>query len=717
MPVKYIPYVPNTIEGQAILDNITRTRRILRYRDNGKVYDRIRRGLPLYEVEKIETVGRASDNLFIRGECLSACAYLKDKGIEVDLVYIDPPFASGADYAKKVYIRPHPHKARQIAEGEEQFDDDLEDGGGVNLEDLRAFEEKMYGDIWTKEDYLNWMYENLSAIKEVMSPSASIYVHVDWHIGHYVKILMDELFGEDRFRNEIVWQRTSAHSGANKYGNIHETILYYTRSDELTWNDIYLPYNQLYLETFFDQEDADGKRYKRSDLTGPGATKGDSGKPWRGKDVTSRGRHWAVPSEIVDKLAGPGSAEKLSTQAKLDLLDKHDRIHWPKKKTGMPRLKQYPEDLPGIPLQDVFIDIRPLHNLSDERANYATQKPEPLVERLVRASSREEFVVADFFGGSGVTANVAHKLRRKFIHVDIGLNSIQTSRDRLKEDGASFHVFEVRDGVSLFRNPIQTMDKLKTLITGLKNEDSLDDFWEGAIQDSKLGMMPVFVPNLLDHTTKVLDIPLMNRVLREALPDLPDGVKQAIVYYVDTDDRKALDKFIKEQNPTDIKIELRDLKEVLDEVVLNDDIKYKRSKTKTGHEIEITRFISDRLQQKIDEYNQKKGLNDKSTLFDSENGEEDDESEVEEKPKKKMKFKPIEINDDGLELIELVSLDCTANKGQWHADYEIKIDRNGFVIRDGKKTKEFWDAKIQSKKKPLRMKVRNIAGDESILQL
>src|SRR5215210_4402944 len=128
MAVKYIPFVPNTIEGQAILDNITRTRRILRYRDNGKVYDRFRRGLPLYEVDKIETVGRASDNLLIRGECLSACAYLKDKGIEIDLVYIDPPFASGADYAKRIYLRRHPKKARELSTHEETLERAIKNG-------------------------------------------------------------------------------------------------------------------------------------------------------------------------------------------------------------------------------------------------------------------------------------------------------------------------------------------------------------------------------------------------------------------------------------------------------------------------------------------------------------------------------------------------------------------------------------------------------------
>ena len=135
MPIKYIPYYPNTVEGQAILNNITRTQRVLRYRENDKVYDRIKRGMPYYEVEPLETVGEASQNLVIRGECISACAYLKEKGIKVDLVYIDPPFASGADYAKKVILRKNPKLAERIATAEQE----------MTLDELRLFEEK---NVW-----------------------------------------------------------------------------------------------------------------------------------------------------------------------------------------------------------------------------------------------------------------------------------------------------------------------------------------------------------------------------------------------------------------------------------------------------------------------------------------------------------------------------------------------------------------------------------------
>ena len=632
MPIKYVPYYPNTVEGQAILDNITRTRRVLRYRDNGRVYERIKRGMPYFELDKVEAVGAGSDNMLIRGECISACAYLKDKGTQVDLVYIDPPFASGADYAKKVYLRKNPKAAEAIAKAEEELE----------LDELRAFEEKMYGDIWNKEDYLNWMYENLTAIKSIMSETASIYVHLDWHIGHYVKILMDEVFGEDNFMNEIIWYYEDKFAtGGRSFDKNHDLLFWYTTgNDDYSFNPIIISKNE------------PSKRALRKKVNGK----------------------------------------------TIDVRDDN----------GNKIIVEYNEKR----ADDVWLMPRTIANGS--YLDYATQKPEALLERILSASSDGGMVVADFFGGSGVTAKVAHDLKRTFIHVDVGINSIQTTRDRLVAAGAEFTIFDIQDGVSLFRNPVQTMDKLKTLITGLKNEDALDSFWEGSISDSKLGMIPVYVPNLIDHSAKVLDIPQINRIINEAMPDLPDDVKKVIVYYVDIENEGELKSFIEEYNQTDVEIELRDLKTVLDDVVFNDIIEYQMQDSMGGYEIEIKSFISDRLIQKIDAYNQKKSLN----ILDgaSEENEDDDEPE-EDMPKKKRVFVLITISKNGLELIEHISLDCTNPDADavWKSDHEIKIDKNGYVIRNGVKTKEFWNAKITSTVKPLRMKVRNIAGDESVL--
>jgi adenine-specific DNA-methyltransferase len=658
MPITYIPYYPATIQGQAVLDNITRTRRLLRYRDNDKVHHRILRGLPLYETETTETVGdAATENLLLRGECLSACAYLKDKGIKVDLVYIDPPFASGADYAKKVYIRRNPKLADAIKKAEEEME----------IDELKAFEEKMYGDIWNKEDYLNWMYENLQAIKSVMSETGSIYVHLDWHIGHYVKILMDEVFGEDNFQNEIVWQRTtntgSSKGMANKLSTDTDCIFYYTRDSQGLFNKQFKDYSEEYLERF-KYEDEKGK-YR-----------------------------WQYMATYSDK--------------KLKELEGKGMIRW-QKGSANPEYKQYLDELKGISLNNLWVDIYHVNPMALENVNYSTQKPEELLERIIKISSNEGMVIADFFGGSGVTATVAHKLGRKFIHADVGINSLQTTRDRLKTTGASFQVLDIKDGVSLFRNPQQTMDKLKSLIQGLRNEDSLDSFWEGAIQDSREGMIPVYVPNLLDHSTKVLDKPAMSRILIEALPDLPEDVKKVIVYYVDIDDEAALTKFIDDENSTAIEIELRDLKQVLDEVVMNDEIDYMLKEDNGKYTVTFNRFTSDRLLQKIAEYNSKKSLGKQSKKLMEEGDEEEEEA-----PTKGATFKPIQISDEGLELIEFISLNCTNVEGAWQSDEEIKIDKNGYVVRNSTKTKTFWDGTIASAKKPLRMKVRNIAGDETI---
>lgn len=690
MPIQYIPYYPEPIQGQAILNNFTRTQRALKYRDNDKVFTRILRGLPLYEVETIETVGEnPNGNLVIRGECISACAYLKQQGIKVDLVYIDPPFASGADYAKKVYLRRNPKVAKAIEQAEQEMND----------EELRGFEEKMYGDIWNKEAYLNWMYENLHAIKSVMSETGSIYVHLDWHIGHYVKVLMDEIFGEDNFVNEIIWRRKQATSFASKqFGVTTDTIFWYGKSsDEWIFHEEYSLEDENtknYINERFVYDDGDGRKYMKSPL------------------VNSLYR-----PNLRYEFHGvqPPQNGWLYSQKRMEELYKKGELVMPKNGDGRIYRKIYADGYQGQLVQNIWLDIPIVNPMAEERIDYATQKPEALLQRIIDASSDKGMVVADFFGGSGVTAKVARDLSRTFIHVDVGINSIQTARDRLKAAKASFDVLEVKDGVALFRNPAQTMDKLFGLIPGLGKFGELDTFWAGAIHDSKKGLIPVFLPNLLDHTQKILDKPLLNRILNEALPDLPDEVNQVIVYFVDLEDPKELGNFIQEYNPTEIKVELRDLKTVLHETVTNDEVEYKVSKGKEGATIEFTRFYSDRLMQKIDAYNQKRGLNgngkNRQIELDEANGDDEEENG------NHAPFKPIEVSENGLELIELISLDCTSAKGKWHSDVEIKIDKKGFVIRDGEKTKEFWNGKITSKEKPLRLKVRNIAGDETVIEL
>lgn len=669
MAVKYVPYFKDTISGQAILDNFTRTKRILKYADNDKVNEKIKRGLPLYETEMTEIVGDESDNLVIRGECLSACAYLKDNDIKVDLVYIDPPFASGADYAKTIYIRRNPKVAEAIKKAEEMLED----------EELKSFEEKMYGDIWNKESYLNWMYENLMAIKSIMSENATIFVHLDYHIVHYVKILMDEIFGEDNLINEIIWRRKQSVSWASKqYGITNDTILWYANDgDEYTFNPEFTlddDNTQKYINERFVYDDNDGRgKYMKSPLVNS-LYRPNLKYEFHGIKPPANG--WLYKKERLDEWYEKGELCIPS--------DPNMRIS----------RKIYVSEYKGQPVQNIWLDIPIANPMSKEResSNYATQKPEKLLERIINTSSNENMVVADFFGGSGVTAKVANDLGRKFIHCDVGVNSVETTRDRLLASGASFKMLNIKDGINLYRNPVQTMDKINSLIPGLVNEDSIDEFWEGVINDTTLGKIPVYIPNLMDSSTKILDVVLINKIVNQEIIKLDDSIKKVIIYYIDIIDRKEIDEFINDNLKVDVEIELRDLKEILNETIVDDSVEYHID----NNELEIDSFTSDRLIRKIDEYNEKIQS---QSLASGKN------------------VKLIEISDEGLELIEMISLDCTSDDGIWHSDEEIKIDKLGYVINKGVKTDVFWDGKISFERKPLRIKIRNISGDESITKL
>ena len=633
MATKYISYYPNTLEGQALLDNFVRTRRILRYRDNDRIVEHIKRGMPLYEVESLEKRGaNEKHNLMMHGECLSTCAYLKEQGIEVDLVYIDPPFASGADYAKKIYIRRNPLVQKAMKEVEQNLDN----------EEMKEFEEKMYGDIWDKERYLNWMYENLMAIKSVMSENASIYVHLDYHIGHYVKILMDEIFGEENFRNEIIWYYTNKMSGSTSPHDFvceHDTVFRYSKGDSYTYNVI------------TEEREEAVKQSKRVKVDG--------------KNMRARDEEGNIIYE-------------LSTDKKI-------------------------KDVWKIPY---------IASTDTQRVDYATQKPEALLVRVIEASSNEGMLVADFFGGSGVTAAVAHKLNRRFIHGDVNINSLQTARDRLVNAGAEFEIKEVKDGVRLFRNPVQTMDKLRdNLIPGLTANAKLDSqYWAGSIMDSKYGMMPVYLPNLLDGSKRVLDKSEMMNIIHKALPDLPDEVMRVIIYYVDVEEINELRQFIEAENQqTLIEFELRDLKQVLDEVIMEDEAEWDLQEAKDplglsmGWKLQLKSFHSDRVAKKVHDFNEKGVLQTNKKRASG----------------KSANFSKIKLSDEGLETIEWASVDCVnaEKNAPWHSDMEVKIEKMGTVTINGKKTQNYWDASIVSGDKPLRLKIRNICGDETIFVL
>lgn len=335
---------------------------------------------------------------------------------KVNLVYIDPPFDTGADFSFTATIPDHP--------------DTEEDDGAYFVKEPSILEQKAYRDTWGRglDSYLQWFYETALHLRELLAEDGSLYVHLDWHVGHYVKVVLDEVFGSQAFANEVVWKRSSAHSGSKRYSPVHDTILFYTKGERYTWNHAFQPLPQETADAWYNNvEEETGRRFNRADLTAAGVRTGSSGKAWRGINPTRKGRHWAIPGFIREMV--PDLPR--DTQEALDKLDAVGRLHWPKKDDGIPMLKRYLDEAKGIPALDVITDISPMNNVDAERVGYPTQKPEALLDRIVKASSNEGDLVLDCFLGSGTTIAVAEKLKRRWIGCDLGRFAIHTSRKRL----------------------------------------------------------------------------------------------------------------------------------------------------------------------------------------------------------------------------------------------------------------------------------------------
>ena len=290
--------------------------------------------------------------------------------------------------------------------------------------------------------YLTMMAQRMTELRRVLKPAGSIYLHCDPTASHYLKLLMDSVFGADHFRSEIIWKRTGAHSGAKGWGPIHDTILFYTASPNYSWNGAYQDYDQDYLARNYRFEDDKG-RYSLVSLTGPGITAGESGTPWRGVNPSASGRHWAVPMRSLQALYPDVDLSELSTHQKLDLLDDAGHIYWPER-GSVPRQKRYLDESPGVLIQDIVTDIPPLSPQARERIGYPTQKPEALLERIIAASSSEGDVVLDPFCGCGAAMAAAERLNRRWIGIDITHLAISIIRRRMADAfGDDLHPYEV----------------------------------------------------------------------------------------------------------------------------------------------------------------------------------------------------------------------------------------------------------------------------------
>jgi len=347
-------------------------------------------------------------NMLIWGDNkLVMASLLKDFRGKIDLIYIDPPFDVGADFTMRAPV------------GEEN--ETVE-------KDQSLLEMVAYRDMWGKgtDSYLHMIYERLTLMKELLSDTGSIYVHLDWRMTHYVRLILDDVFSSDRFENEIIWQRSLPHGNVDyKFGSAHDSIQRYSKTADFKWNPQYSPHREEYLRDFYRFTEPNGRRYRLISCINPNPNRPNLTYDWNG--VT---RVWKFSKERMQKM--------------------HDEGLLVYSKTGMPSYKGYLDEMKGVPMQDLWIDIPPLMGSSREWIEYPTQKPEALLERIIKASSNEGDLVADIFCGSGTTGSVAERLGRRWIMCDLGRFAIHTSRKRLidlqrklQAEGQPYRAFDV----------------------------------------------------------------------------------------------------------------------------------------------------------------------------------------------------------------------------------------------------------------------------------
>ena len=380
------------------------------------------RSTQYYPAQLRESYGEEQNgwiNKIFWGDNLQVMSHLlKEYRGKIDLIYIDPPFDSKADYKKKIDLK----------------------GVGKAESDSSSFEEKQYGDIWTNDEYLQFMYERLLIMRELLSERGSIYLHCDWHRSAYLRLLLDEVFGADSFRNEIVWSYFGfKRATSKKFPQKHDLIFSYTKSPDYTWNVQYKPHSAEYIKRF--KKDENGRLYR--------------------DDVNPTG--------------------------------------------GGTRII-YLDEVEGDIIDSVWTDIPPVNPVAKERQNYPTQKPEALIERIIKASTNPGDLVFDCFMGSGTTQAVAMKLGRRFIGADINLGAVQTTTKRLLSVGkelednqtsmgsaadtkyTGFEVYNVNN-YDFFRNPVEARD---LLIAALEIQPfPQSDIWDGELDGRMVKIMPV----------------------------------------------------------------------------------------------------------------------------------------------------------------------------------------------------------------------------------
>ncbi|MBI1894766.1 MAG: site-specific DNA-methyltransferase [Candidatus Rokubacteria bacterium] len=316
---------------------------------------------------------------------------------KVNLVYIDPPFDTGADFSYLATIPDHLETA--------------EDDTVTFVKEPSILEQKAYRDTWGRglDSYLQWLYEAFVLLRELLAEDGSLYVHIGPNMNHYVRACLDEVFGPGSFQCEIVWKRVSARSHARRLPFSHDYILFFGKSDSIKWNSQYVPHGESYIASHYSQtEQGTGRRYRLDNVLNQNPDRPNLTYEWKGLTRTWR---W--------------------TKRKMAELDKAGRLVYAK--SGMPSYKRYLDEMLGVLLQSLWTDIPPVNSQSKEDTGYPTQKPEALLERIIKASSDSGDLILDCFAGSGTTAVVAERLGRRWIACDLSRFSIHTARKRLLE--------------------------------------------------------------------------------------------------------------------------------------------------------------------------------------------------------------------------------------------------------------------------------------------
>ncbi|ASK68477.1 site-specific DNA-methyltransferase [Shewanella bicestrii] len=394
-----------------------------------------------------EVYGREDDNGWINkifwGDNLQVMSHLlKEFRGKIDLVYIDPPFDSKADY--KISIKT---KGKSVSN------------------DQSGFEEKQYTDIWTNDEYLQFMYERLTLIRELLSETGSIYLHCDWHKSHYLRLICDEVFGVQNFRNEIIWQRGNPRVNASgHFSHNTDTILFYSKSEGYYFEPQYTPLAEDYINRYYTKTcELTGEKFMPSPLIGHVGTNKEY--EWKGFV-----RAWRYPKH------------------RLDELDSIGRIYWPSSGEGVPRFKKYLDESKGRAVQSLWTDISSVNSQAKEDTQYPTQKPLDLLKRIIEASCPENGIVFDCFMGSGTTQEAAHLTGRRYIGADINLGAIRTATKRLYLVDSCFE-YSVVNNYEVFRNPVEAKDLLIEALEIQKLDSNV--VYDGEKDGYKVKIMPV----------------------------------------------------------------------------------------------------------------------------------------------------------------------------------------------------------------------------------